>query len=143
MGLWRPALPFLLCEVTFSTCLSIFALISLLCFRFSAVGLMVSLRRRRGGRRLLSVVVLAMAAFASLSALLLPAIPTCPAVHLSVSKYFVVPLFFCTLAAVLKNLSAICWLGVTRSDVSVTVNAYKPIRMKVMIKTLRIKTRET
>jgi hypothetical protein len=83
------------------------SLIDLLCLRFSAVGLVVSLRRRKDGRRFLSEVMPAAAAFASLSALSLPAMPECPAVHLSVSKYLAKPLLFRVLSASLRKLSAI------------------------------------
>jgi ABC-type transport system involved in cytochrome c biogenesis permease subunit len=99
------------------------SLIVLLCLRFSAAGLIVSLRRRKDGRRLLSVVVPAAAALASVSALSLPMIPVCPAVHRRVNKYLVAPLCFRRLAAVLRKLSAIFCPDVARSVVSVLIAA--------------------
>lgn len=53
----------------------------------SATGLATSLLRSRGGRSFLSEVVPLAAIFASLSALSLPAIPTCPAVQRIKSEY--------------------------------------------------------
>ncbi len=94
-----------------------FALMTLLRFFFTAAGLVVSLRFSRCGRSFLSDVVPRAAFLASLSALLLPCIPVCPAVHRSVIEYLDELRCRCVCEAILMASVAIFCPGCVRSDV--------------------------
>src|SRR6267154_3597239 len=74
-----------------------FRLISAFLLLCTAKGLIVSERFKKVGRRFLSELRPSAALFASLSADSLPGIPMCPAVHLSVSKYFLCLVCFCSM----------------------------------------------
>ena len=93
-------------------------LISLLCFCLIAEGLTVSVCLRKLGRRLLSDVLPSMALFASLSALSLPGMPTCPAVHRSTRGWFLHPLRFCRKVAWQRISLAMLCAGLFRSEVN-------------------------
>src|SRR6266699_6839858 len=73
--------------VEFLHLVSHFLLMILLRFFFNAVGLVVSLHLSRCGRSFLSNVIPCTAFLAFLSAVLLPCIPVCPAVHCSIIEY--------------------------------------------------------
>ena len=88
---------------------------------------MVSLRQSRRGKCFLSEVVPHAAFLASLSACLLPSIPVCPAVQRSFSEYFAELLFTFISLANLRMLSVICYPGLMRSDLRVSMGVLSSV----------------
>src|SRR6266567_1414951 len=104
-----------------------FSLMILLRFFFNAVGLVVSLRLSRCGRSFLSDVIPRTAFLASLSAMLLPCIPVCLAVHCSIIEYLAELCCHCICEAILMALVVIFCPGCVRSDVRVLITSLSSV----------------